>query len=657
MIKSRKHLIIALGISIIVLMGYSTTSVFAQQGINLVFDTVVTSAFPNVDAYLSINDENGLPLRGITQDDVQVFEEGIEITDFTIANIQNIQSALSICLLIDTSGSMAYGTPAPLDDAVQAAVDFIGKLRPADEVGVISFNSEVVVKQPLTTEKDIVSDVLYQLVPEGDTALYEAIYQGVGLLQNSVNKKVIILITDGVDSSNSEHGLDEAIQEAKSWHIPIFTIGIGNVNQSEMEKIVSQTGGYSQIQADSSTLMASFNAILQILREQYVISYVSNLPADSEFHTLEVNLNYQGEIIKSETTFTPEPISVQILEPQAGVELSIESKIVAQIEGPANIAQVSIFIDDEELAALSYAPYEVVWDLRDVEPGTHIISISVLDVLGNKNQETLEVGVRKPIIIEFEQPQSEAVIITSPTITLFVDSVLAIESVAVNIGGETWEVFSTPPYEKQWPVYNVQDGEYTLQAVARDIQGNTATAEIKVYVGESVKPPAAGITHTSGEITVSDPSGGNGTVSGGVGSGLWILIVGGSFALFMAILIPSILRNRRKASKISSIGADHGGSLVLVEAQGLNPGVSWPLDKAEIRLGRKRDENDIPLMGLAVSRKMAVIQKIEGQHIIFSVNPQNPIMVNGKLVQQQKVIQPGDTIVMGENTFYVKSKP
>jgi pSer/pThr/pTyr-binding forkhead associated (FHA) protein len=89
----------------------------------------------------------------------------------------------------------------------------------------------------------------------------------------------------------------------------------------------------------------------------------------------------------------------------------------------------------------------------------------------------------------------------------------------------------------------------------------------------------------------------------------------------------------------------------LVEISGLNPGQSWRLPGgSEIRLGRKRDENDIPLMGAAASRRHAVIRGQGGGHVIYSQKSDNPVLVNN-LPATQATLHPGDRLKLGDSEF------
>jgi hypothetical protein len=140
-------------------------------------------------------------------------------------------------------------------------------------------------------------------------------------------------------------------------------------------------------------------------------------------------------------------------------------------------------------------------------------------------------------------------------------------------------------------------------------------------------------------------------------SGL-IWIAGIAALVVAAILIPLGLRSRKRIQKqalsapIPAAPSEQAESpstpsARLHEIEGINPNQIWPLSNEDVHLGRKRDENDIPLKGLQASRKHAVISLKQGQFVIFSLNPENPVIINNQPVQQQ-VLNNGDIIQAGE---------
>jgi len=185
---------------------------------------------------------------------------------------------------------------------------------------------------------------------------------------------------------------------------------------------------------------------------------------------------------------------------------------------------------------------------------------------------------------------------------------------------------TTAPYEADWDVTKYPAQTHPVSAIAYDGSG-LFTSEAKA------------------------------TVNIEVGSYSWMvpLIV----LAIAALIIPIALRSRRRVGKPKMAGVVSAGSgsgqPVLREMEGLNPNQVVPLGMSEVRLGRKRDENDIQLKGLNASRRQASIRYEQGQYVIYTLNPNNPALVNNSPVTNKAALKGGDIIRLGETVLRVEN--
>jgi hypothetical protein len=138
------------------------------------------------------------------------------------------------------------------------------------------------------------------------------------------------------------------------------------------------------------------------------------------------------------------------------------------------------------------------------------------------------------------------------------------------------------------------------------------------------------------------------------GGNIWVVALAVALAVLILVLILGLRARRRRmkaAAPVPTMAPIGGGGGLLRELEGMNPDQVWPLAGEEIRLGRKRDENDIHLSGRGASRRQAVIQTHMGAQILYNLKAENPVIVNGIPVQQQHTLQPGDIIQAGDSVF------
>ena len=142
---------------------------------------------------------------------------------------QTKQKGLDVVVAIDTSKSMLAEDIAPnrLQRAKLAALDLMQQAK-SDRLGLVAFAGGAFLQCPLTIDdnafRQSVEALDVNIIPQGGTALAEAITTALSAFKEGDNFKVLVLFTDGED--NDENAL-EAAQAAAKAGMKIFTIGIG----------------------------------------------------------------------------------------------------------------------------------------------------------------------------------------------------------------------------------------------------------------------------------------------------------------------------------------------------------------------------------------------------------------------------------------------
>src|ERR1022692_3312157 len=189
-----------------------------------------------VSILASVRDKRGALIANLQKDDFTILEEGKAqtIKYFT----KETDLPLTIGLLVDVSGSQRN----LIDIERNAASQFFSQvLRKKDEAFLISFGEETELLQDYTGSARLLSQGLNGLrvssgvggispgpVPTiGDprgTVLYDAVYLAASeKLRTEVGRKVIVVITDGVDEG-SRLPIKEAVMAAQKADAVIYSI-------------------------------------------------------------------------------------------------------------------------------------------------------------------------------------------------------------------------------------------------------------------------------------------------------------------------------------------------------------------------------------------------------------------------------------------------
>jgi len=144
---------------------------------------------------------------------------------------------VDILVTVDTSLSMMARDfkPDRLNALKEVAKDFANS-RPTDRIGLIEYSGEALARVPLTTDRNILTSEIDRLQSgnlEDGTAIGVGLATAINHLKDSkAVSKVIILITDGVESINPSADLmyvspRQAAEIAADKGIKVYTIGIG----------------------------------------------------------------------------------------------------------------------------------------------------------------------------------------------------------------------------------------------------------------------------------------------------------------------------------------------------------------------------------------------------------------------------------------------
>ncbi len=267
----------------------------------LTFNQIDPSQFPTISNYVAMVDQNGQPITGLTTANFTVKEDNQSVS-FAVTPFGGSQLDVSVALVLDNSGSIDDNELATIN---QAANSFVGLMKTNDRGAIFKFTQHVSLVQDFTSNKSLLNNAINSSRPAGDlTALYDAIYDALSRTKLEANRRVIIVLTDGVKTAGSKD-LSEIIDLATNSQIPVFTIGLGNnVDANVLTNIAVQTGGLYFSSASTSNLLAIFESIGGTIENQYEISYTSPNPSrDGTLRTVTITSTYGNDSDQKSRTY------------------------------------------------------------------------------------------------------------------------------------------------------------------------------------------------------------------------------------------------------------------------------------------------------------------------------------------------------------------
>jgi len=162
-------------------------------------DGAIRSHVTLVQVACTVTAPDGTQVRGLTQDNFRLFEDGAAQE---IASFDTSATPASIALVLDVSPSIFH----ELAEMRGAAHSLAANLSPADEIAVVSFSSQAHLLMPFSTDRGLLdraiqSKNLAGVENSSQSNIYEAVFlTAQELFHGRTGRKAIVLLTDGQDS-------------------------------------------------------------------------------------------------------------------------------------------------------------------------------------------------------------------------------------------------------------------------------------------------------------------------------------------------------------------------------------------------------------------------------------------------------------------------
>jgi len=273
-----------------------------------------------VTIVVSVSSGNPAADGALIDSDFEVLEDGVPQS---IANFaRDADLPLRMVMLYDTSLSVAQR----LSFERRAAARFFERvMRTQDQAALFAVATDITVLQEFTNQVPSLVNATNQLRAKGATSLYDGIYLASEYLQPSKGRHVVIIVSDGGDTT-SHKDLKEAAARAQKADAVVYSVFTGfrasqNLRDLAAERaltaLASETGGEvfypgttpgihgEEVDEQSlAQLDATFALLAQQLRTQYTLGfYSSNDARDGGYRKLTVRVKKAGYTARARTGY------------------------------------------------------------------------------------------------------------------------------------------------------------------------------------------------------------------------------------------------------------------------------------------------------------------------------------------------------------------
>ena len=258
------------------------------------------SAFPDVTIYVSVQDESGQPVTGLTQDDFHLQEDGEAVEVKAFAG-EGESRAVDIIFVFDVTGSMRH----QIEGVKETSIAFANELRARNRdfrLGLVAFEDIIIdvrnSDNTLTADEEEFKGWIGDLRADGggddpEIAL-DALDRATEMRFRDNTQKVLILITDiypheqGDGTSYSRIVPEEQVEELRDEGFTIYAVAY---DDPRYRALVDATNGEFYDIYSGSDFTGIIEEIGGLIATQYRITYTSARPSfDGTRRAVEVTV-------------------------------------------------------------------------------------------------------------------------------------------------------------------------------------------------------------------------------------------------------------------------------------------------------------------------------------------------------------------------------
>ena len=261
----------------------------------------------------------GTPVLDLELGDFTVRDEG-QVAAIRLFERGNVPFTAAV--LVDASTSMRGGK---LESAVRGASQFVSSMNPLDQVSLMLFSDQLQRSTPFTAVPSVVQFAVSGLEAGGGSAIHDALFVALRRLSKKQGRKVIILLSDGVDV-DSVLSAAQIRELARRQSVVVYWLALERADMPanatrvsawrsaeehaeelrELRRLVEELGGRTIRVDPDADLEPVFRDVLAELRNQYVLG-IEPRGSGGSWRKLDVRTSRSGVDVRARDGYTAPP--------------------------------------------------------------------------------------------------------------------------------------------------------------------------------------------------------------------------------------------------------------------------------------------------------------------------------------------------------------
>lgn len=271
----------------------------------------------NIKIYFNAMDDASAPAGSLLADDLFLSLGSDTLSIESVSPFDTLGEGIGYVFAVDISKSLTNTQFTAVRESLKNLINNMGAL---DMAAILTFGEEVGILSDFSQDKDALNVAASQMAPTADkTQLYKAISSAVMLASRQdsplPDRRVIVILTDGVDDAPGGWSKDEALADLQKSHIPLYSVGISNGSTAVVQALndlgsMCRTSGGEIYVTGADSIQTTYQQVFDRIGSASMLTAVlPDTVLDGESRHLQLVIELDGRKVTDSMEFRAVPIA------------------------------------------------------------------------------------------------------------------------------------------------------------------------------------------------------------------------------------------------------------------------------------------------------------------------------------------------------------
>ncbi|HNK47377.1 MAG TPA: vWA domain-containing protein, partial [Pseudomonadota bacterium] len=263
---------------------------------------------PDLKVYITYVEEDGTVIAGRQATDFKLQVDSIDQgAGRAITTFDQAKEPIFVVAVVQVGGAVDERVLSEVKGGLRRVNDAVGN-TPGGRMGVLAYADKTnrILEFGTTTEVDASIGKIALETEASESHMLDAVRTAIDLLkqQEKGRRKLIILVSDGIDVNNEKKNFTEIGNRAQLGGIVIDTVGYNAFDASKLRNLQEMTKrcyGTDRVAKAPTEIGPKLDGIVDEIQKQYLVTFPLTIAGDDQDHLFQVTHEAGGKPVYSNT--------------------------------------------------------------------------------------------------------------------------------------------------------------------------------------------------------------------------------------------------------------------------------------------------------------------------------------------------------------------